>query len=66
MLDLPPRPNLSVKDVAVFLGISQQKVYEMVAEGCLPSKRVDRVIRIPRAEFADWWKAIPSASQMAL
>jgi excisionase family DNA binding protein len=64
MNDLPPKNNLSVKEVAAYLGISPQKVYQMVASGAIPSKRIDRVIKIPREAFQSWWQSVPSACEL--
>ena len=61
---LPPKANLSIKEVADYLGISPQKVYQMVACGSLPSKRIDRTIRIPRETFQTWWQSLPSACEL--
>ena len=63
MNDLPPKNNLSVKEVAGYLGVSQQKIYQMVASGAIPSKRIGRVIKISRKEFQKWYDELPSAAE---
>lgn len=43
---------LSVDEAATWLGISRGLVYEMVRSAALPSCRLGRLVRIPRAALA--------------
>ena len=49
-------PVLSVKDVAVYLGISRSTAYKLVQQSGFPSKKVPNVRRIviPREQFLAW------------
>jgi excisionase family DNA binding protein len=46
--------NLTVREVAAFLRVSIRSVYNLIERGQIPSLRIGRVIRIPRARFIDW------------
>jgi len=59
---LPPKANLRPQEVADFLDISSSKVYQLIHNGSLPSKRIDGAIKIPRADFSEWYAALPSAA----
>lgn len=41
-------------DIAIVLGISESKVYEMLRAGELPSVRIGRSVRVPAAALAEW------------
>ena len=56
-LPLPQHDNLTVREVARFLRVSQTVIYEMVADNELPAKRIRHQIRIPRNEFLRWFSA---------
>lgn len=40
---------LTADDVAAYLGISRNATYEYLRRGDIPSRRIGRVIRVPRA-----------------
>lgn len=44
----------SVPEVAALLGVSRDKVYQLVRANQLPHKRVGRQIRIPVRLFQAW------------
>jgi len=48
---LPPKANLRPAEVAAFLDINSQTVYELIAEGIIPAIRMRRQYRIPREQF---------------
>jgi excisionase family DNA binding protein len=45
---------LTVNDVAGMVGLSENRVYQLIAEGRIPHTRAGRRIRIPRAAFDRW------------
>ncbi|WP_374713532.1 helix-turn-helix domain-containing protein [Symbiobacterium terraclitae] len=45
---------LTVAQVASMLQIARSKAYEMVAQGEIPSVRLGRSVRVPRAALAAW------------
>ncbi|MCX7626429.1 MAG: helix-turn-helix domain-containing protein [Candidatus Sumerlaeaceae bacterium] len=45
---------LRVTEVAHLLGISRAKAYALVASGELPSIRIGRSVRVPRAALGHW------------
>ena len=46
-----------VKDVAAYLGIRREQVYELIKQKKIPSLRVGlRRVVIPGAEFEEWKK----------
>lgn len=45
---------LKVSEVAALLRVSQNLVYELVAQGQLPVIRLGRVIRVPRTALERW------------
>ena len=47
---------LSVRDVVAVTGISKSKVYQKIAQGELPSIRIDGSIRIDPNQLIVWWK----------
>lgn len=53
-VEMVPRLALSAPEVAEAIGISETKVYEMLAAGQLPSVRVGRRQVIPVAALARW------------
>lgn len=56
MSALPPHANLTPEEVRKFLRISKTLIYQLIADGDLPSIKVRRVIRIPRDKFLEWYK----------
>ncbi len=56
----PERPRqvepavYSAGEVAVLLGVSQAKVYDLAHSGRLPCKRVGRRFLFPRAPILEW------------
>jgi excisionase family DNA binding protein len=40
--------------VAVILGISRAFTYELIAAGQIPSVRLGKAVRVPRAAFVNW------------
>ena len=45
---------LRPSDVAPLLGVSRNRVYQMIQEGTLPAVRIGGAIRIPRAAWERW------------
>ena len=56
MLDLPPRANLSVAEIAKFLHVSDQTVYDLIHLGEIHAKQIGRQYRIPRDRFLAWFE----------
>ena len=56
-------PLLKVSEVAPLLGVTSGRVYQLVAQGVLPSVRVGGGIRIPRMAWREWLR---EQSQQAL
>jgi len=50
---------LKVPEVAEVLRISRSRAYEMVAEGEIPSVRIERSVRVNRKEFDRWLEEQP-------
>lgn len=48
------RLTYRVNEVAKMLGISQSKVYEMIARGVIPSVRAGGTILIPVEKLREW------------
>ena len=52
-------PFLDVSDVARILGLTDGRVYQLIAEGVIPSTRLSPGrIKIPRAVFQDWLRLL--------
>ena len=47
---------LRVRDLAQILGVSQQQIYKMAANGDIPSFKVANAVRFDPQEAADWLK----------
>ena len=47
---------LRVRDLAQVLGVSQQQIYKMAANGEIPSFKVANAVRFDPQETADWLK----------
>ena len=45
---------LRVTEVATILGMTKSRIYELIASGTLPSIRIGRSVRVPRAALYDW------------
>jgi excisionase family DNA binding protein len=41
-------------EVAVALGVGRATAYEMMASGALPTVRIGRAVRVPRAGLEEW------------
>jgi len=54
---LPPHPHLTVDEIAGFLRVSPQVIYELVQDREIPALRIGRLIRIARQDFLDWLAA---------
>ena len=48
------REFYSLKEVQTILGCGHSKIYDMVGKGELPAVKLGRVLRIHRADLADW------------
>ncbi len=49
------RPFLTIPEVAVMLGVSSVRAYQMAAQGAFPCIRLSpRRLRVPRAAFRSW------------
>lgn len=46
-------PVLKVKEVAALLRVSLSQAYDLVAEGAIPSVRLGKAIRVPRAALEE-------------
>jgi excisionase family DNA binding protein len=47
---------LRVRDLAQVLGVSQQQIYKMAANGEIPSFKVANAVRFDPQQTADWLK----------
>ena len=45
---------LKPSDLAPRLGVTTGRVYQLIAEGLIPSVRIGRAIRIPREAWNEW------------
>ena len=52
--ELPPGAILTVAQIAAYLGVSDQTVYDLLELGEIPAKRVGRQWRIRREKFLAW------------
>ncbi len=50
----PSSLTLTVKEAAAALGISRNKLYDLVAENRIPHVRLGRLIKIPRHGLEVW------------
>lgn len=41
-------------EVAAVLSLGRSKVYELMASGALPTVRIGRAVRVPRAALEEW------------
>ena len=41
-------------DLAAMLGLTSNRVYQMISAGLIPTVRIGRAIRIPRQAWEDW------------
>ena len=48
------RQMLRASDVAADLGVSSGRVYQLISAGVIPSTRINRSVRIPRAAWDSW------------
>jgi len=53
MNQIPPRANLTVAEIAAFLGVSDSTVYEALHTGEIPWFKIKGQYRIPRDEFLE-------------
>lgn len=45
---------LRASDIAPELGVTDGRVYQMIASGALPAVRIGSAVRIPRAAWESW------------
>lgn len=45
---------LRATEVAAALGVGRATAYELMASGVLPTVRIGRAVRVPRAELERW------------
>ncbi len=57
------RPLLTVPEAADYLGIGKTLAWQLVQQGILPSVRLGRLVRVPRARL-DAWLASDHAGAM--
>ena len=50
------RDLLRPSDLAPRLGVTTGRIYQLIAEGLIPSVRIGRAIRIPRDAWEQWLK----------
>jgi excisionase family DNA binding protein len=55
--DLPPKTNLRPVEIAKFLDLSLTNIYALIASGELPTLKIRRSYRIPRAPFLAWYNS---------
>jgi excisionase family DNA binding protein len=48
---------LSVDEIAVYLGVSKDSVYDRVSTGRMPGHRVGRLWKFKRSEIDEWVRA---------
>lgn len=54
---MPPSDEvllMRAEEVARTLGLSRSKIYQMMSGGALPTVRVCRAVRVPKAALRDW------------
>ncbi|HEY1243246.1 MAG TPA: helix-turn-helix domain-containing protein [Hyphomicrobiaceae bacterium] len=51
-IDIPPDPTLSVPEAGRLLGVGRNAAYEAAARGEIPTIRIGRMLRVPRAALA--------------
>ena len=54
MKELPPGAILTVAQIAQYLQLSDQTIYDLLETGEIPGKRVGRQWRITRVKFLAW------------
>jgi excisionase family DNA binding protein len=57
----PPPLLYAPADAARLLGVGRSTVYELLADGKLPSVKIGRARRITRAAIDDFVRALPTA-----
>lgn len=50
---LPTKPNLRPVEVAKYLDVNVQTIYELIEQGIIPAMRMRRHYRIPREQFLE-------------
>lgn len=53
-MNMAQRELLTVEEVQAVLGIGRWKAYRMIERGELPTLRVGRLVRVPRAALMGW------------
>lgn len=62
--DMTDRPLLyRATEVATLTGLSKQMVYQLAAEGKIPSLRIGRSVRFPAAELENWIRDLSIKSE---
>ena len=57
---------LTPADIAPLLGVSRNRVYQLIASGGLPAVRRGRAVRIPRQAWERWLEHESRAAMQAL
>ena len=45
---------LKAQEVGETLGLGRSKIYELMAEGQIPTVRIGRAVRVPERELQEW------------
>jgi len=56
----PPRECMTIGDVAEFIGVSKGKVYQLIRDDGLPTRRVGCAQRVIRSELLAWLQSRPA------
>jgi excisionase family DNA binding protein len=56
--DGEPAILLRAEEVAALLGLGRTKVFEMLAASELPTVRIGRCVRVPRADLDEWVRSV--------
>ena len=55
-MELPIRRWMTVHDAACYLGVSNSKIYKMIAQHSIPYRKVGASIRLGSYELDEWMR----------
>ena len=58
------RPLLTIPETAEYLGIGKTLTWQLVQQGVLPSVRLGRLVRVPRARLDAWLASEDAAAAL--
>ena len=51
-------PLLKAREVAQMMGVTTARIYQLLADGTIPSIKIGRSVRVPRTAWEAWMRGL--------